>query len=87
VGNGVVINGPVPKIVSLQIISNHVRLSFTTLAGYNYRAERATNLIAPVNWSPVQGATNVPGNNAILNVTDPAAANGAQQYYRAVRLP
>jgi hypothetical protein len=86
-GNLTVVNGPIPKIVSLQIISNDVQVSFTTLSGYNYRAERATNLVPAIEWTPVAGATNVAGNNGIVAITNSSAANSAEFYYRVVRLP
>jgi len=86
-GNLIEILGPVPRIVSLQLVSNDVWLGFTTLQGHGYRAESTTNLLVPITWVPVEGVTNVAGNDSVIIVVDPEAATGTEMYYRVVRLP
>ncbi len=61
--------------------------SFVGVSNRLHRVERAWSLSTPVDWQPVPGAEALPANGSPVNVSDPAAANAPQRYYRVLLLP
>ena len=63
-----------------------MRLSFDTLSGRSYRVERCASLDPPIAWSPVAGASLVPGTGGVVQVVDSAAAGEPQLFYRVIEV-
>ena len=61
-----------------------LHLQFASISGRLYRVER-TLLLTTQSWSSV--ADSIPGSGGLVEVTDPAAAQRLQGFYRLVLLP
>ena len=72
---------PAPRITEIKRIGNHIRVSFTSVVGMNYRLERKDSLTSPGSWTIV--TNNIPGVNGIVQATETGGANQTNRYYRA----
>lgn len=64
---------------------NDFTITFTSVAGKLYDAERNDDLMNPTGWSAVQ--TNIPGTGGIIPVTDPGATAFPNRFYRVRLVP
>jgi PKD repeat protein len=78
-----VITLPEPRVTNLQISSDDVIISFTTIAGRFYRVER-TDVLVPAEWSLV--ADYVPGTGEVVSVVDRGGAGRPSRFYRIILL-
>ena len=72
------------KVTAIQQVGSDIRLRFTTAVGASYRLERATSLVAPIDWNAIPSAAHVPGTGALVEVIDPGGGVSAQRFYRIV---
>ncbi len=85
-GQGGTNNGTVTVLVAQQTVSSvavnngSVTLDFTGIPGSTYWVMAATNLVPPINWTPL--STNVVGTNGLWEFTDTQATNFIYRFYR-----
>ncbi len=72
------------RVTTVQPNGNDYLVSFTSVIGKVYDVESCTNLAGGV-WSVV--TNNLPGNNSLIQITDPGAASAPQRFYRARLTP
>ncbi len=75
------------RLTSIEILRPDVRLRFNSATGQSNRVEWAATLAPGAIWSPVPGATNLPGTGTAIQVIDPNGATQQQRFYRIRRLP
>jgi hypothetical protein len=76
------------RISDIRFNNGVPRISFPTLAMRTYRVERKSAL-TDATWTPLPGATNVPGNGGEVQIddTEPVTGDRPKRFYRAVLLP
>jgi ASPIC and UnbV/Calx-beta domain/FG-GAP-like repeat len=74
------------KITGASMNGSDFRFQFASVAGHRYRVEWTTALTAASMWVPLSGYANVLGTGNIIEVTDVAAGNEQQRFYRLVLL-
>ena len=75
----------ISRITDTRVLGADVVVNFTTATGQTYRLERTENLSAPILWTTVAEAANVPGTGGLVAVTNTGAALLQNRFYR-VRL-
>jgi hypothetical protein len=68
-----------PVITALNLNGSNCTVNFTSEAGNQYALQGTSNLAGPL-WSPL--ATNVPGTNGVLQITDTNGARLPRRFYR-----
>jgi len=75
------------RITSLKVVGTNAVISFATMINSSNRVERANPLVATNVWTPVAGATNIPGTGGIVTVTNSGAASQPGGFFRVRLLP
>jgi hypothetical protein len=70
------------RITQIRRVGVDLQISFTSQFGTNYRLEVTSSLATPIVWSPVSGASAIPGTGAIVTVSDLGAASASPHFYR-----
>jgi hypothetical protein len=75
------------RFATIAVVGRDVVLRFNTLAGQSNRVEWTGELAPASVWTPVAGATNVPGNGSVVQIIELDGGTQPQRFYRIRRLP
>ena len=74
-----------PGSTNIQLADSNIDLSFLTMPLGSYRIQWTSNLPASA-WNTLT-LTNITGTGGVLHVTDPAATNQSNRFYRVKTPP
>lgn len=77
------VNAPWPRLTDVQKYNSRIQFTFPGQIGRTNRVESTTNLLSPVNWSPV---ANYFGSNGPITFREDSRLPASQRFYRVRRL-